>query len=172
VIRPPSGPTAFTRKAGLAGLLSVALSFAAFGTRSRDLEMTLLVAVVVGLLLLYAGLVVRHRRYRWSRAVVVLLALSVGFGVASADPVVARYGAAAAIMGLLLGVLVAGELLRGATAAVLLSAVFRNDDFRMGLLGYVLGTVGLVWLAWALWRERSPSPTPHAGSGRGSPEPA
>lgn len=165
-----TGPTDFTRKAGAAGMLAVPVTVALALPAQRDLVGVALVTSLAMTAVFLLGLVVRHRRYVWARPVAALAIFSVALGVFGGLGTIAAIGFQVASMGLLLGVLVTGELPRRPTLLLLLAPVFRDEE-GLELVRFALSAIGFTWLGFAMWREPLPTRKRSAGTAHGSPEP-
>lgn len=155
-----AGPNRFTRRAGVAGLISSFLTVGGLGGSTDEL---LLVVALACFAFFFAGLVARHRALWWSRPAAVVLGLALALFLVSLTGdtrgarevlVVAGWIGALTMGAVLLGVLLAGELPRPATFLVLVTQpLAREGPSELALVTLMASAVGYAWLAWTMWRE-------------------
>lgn len=186
-----TGATRFTRMTGAAGMIMALLGVTSFVEITlRDLHpaqlrdyQTYMLTSLAFFAVFAVGLLVRHRGLWWARGAATILALSVvvvliyatgDSGPTSPDVVVAIRVATLTLYGVMLGVLVAGELPRPATFVVLLSQASNRgkDPFVLEVATDLIGLVGFAWLAWVMWREPLDDSGPREEMVHGSPVPA
>ena len=166
-----TGATYFTRRAGAAGLLALAVSpvvlFASMATFAGVFGGVAVAVLVLGLavtvvcaLVSYAGLLLRHRGESWVRPVVVLTAASVVLAIAGRRAEADGVADAAGVV-LAFGLLSAREMPRKACAALLAGAL--GSLLLTGeaaLLAAVPSLVGIAHVSWTMWREPLPGESP------------
>lgn len=165
--------TPFTRKAGLVVLVAEPVAFLLLLTMADRLDAgdarTAVVTVFAVDVVWWLALLLRHDDQWWARPVLMLALFSIATAVVVSG-VLGALGVRVATVALLLGVVAAGRLPR--RAALLALFAWPVSEYVSVLAGDVTGIVGHLWLAWAMWREPLPSPTPREGSVPGSPGPA